>query len=249
MELIVATWNIAGAHPPRSSNYFDYEDEDIAYFAEELKKISPDVVCLQETHINKSRSVAKELGKGVGLELVSDMDCSPSHIDPEYRIGNAIISNTPAAKFENRLFPYPEFPMHFPDGRPAAHHDKGFQVAEFPFGNIINLQMMPIRFFGTPYDSEEGKRFALQMEQELVSHAESPLIICGDFNYKDAEVLYENLIKKFSLKSALPDKPTRPDGKKSDYIFYSPEYALIDSGIAEVKADHYLCWVKLKVEI
>ena len=58
MEFTIATWNIAGGRPIRTDGLFDYADEDINYFADELRKINPDVICLQETHMNDERSVA-----------------------------------------------------------------------------------------------------------------------------------------------------------------------------------------------
>ncbi len=70
-------------------------------------------------------------------------------------------------------------------------------------------------------------------------------IIIGDFNYGAAELLYTRILSK--MKSALPDAPTRPGGKKTDYVFVPESCQVIASGIVQTNTDHYLCWVKLSL--
>lgn len=244
MSLTIATWNIAGARPIRTKGIFDYAEEDIDYFVQELGKINPDIVCLQEVHLNAKRSVAKEIAEKLGNYFLHETVISKSHIDNGYHLGNAILSKENPTSYESQTFPYPEFALFLPNGVPAEHHDKAFQFADFSFGSMINFQMMPIKFLGTPYESEDGTKFALEMEDSLLKHSKNPKFICGDFNTKDATLLYRRLLD--GMHSALPDKPTRPSEQKSDYIFYSNNYVLLDSRVVETNTDHYLCWAKFK---
>lgn len=230
----------------RSSDVFDYEEEDVDYFVEKLKTINPDVVCLQETHMNATRSVAKEIALKLGGYFCFDIELSPSHIDREYRLGNAILSRNKPTAEESFIFPYPNFPLVLPGGEPAEKHNKGFQIAHFPFGSVMNFQMMPLGFLGTPYESNNGTKFAHEMEKQLLKHITSPAILFGDFNTPNVESLYKNLIEKINIKNALPDNPTRPNGKRSDYILFSNEFSLVEAGIIETKTDHYLCWAKFE---
>ena len=115
-QLKIASWNIAGAHAIKSLNQFDYQREDINYFAEQLRAIDADIICLQETHLNMDRSVAKEMAALLGYSYVYDIDVSPSHIDENYRLGNAIISRLPLKHKKDVFYPFPEFELRFPNG-------------------------------------------------------------------------------------------------------------------------------------
>ncbi len=246
MSLTIATWNIAGARPIRSSDVFDYEGEDVGYFVEKLKTINPDIVCLQETHMNATRSVAKEIAEKLGGYSYYETAMSPSHVDEEYELGNAILAKENALSNKSFIFPYPSFELYLPGNKPAARHDKRFQLNYFNFGLVVNLQMLPLKFLGTPYDSVSGKEFASNMEDVLIDHLEKPLLFCGDFNTENAPTLYERLLKRMGMKNALPNIPTRPNGKRSDYIFYSDNFRLVDSSIIETNTDHYLCWARFE---
>jgi len=253
MELTFATWNIGGGKPSKDKNSYnqkeeDFLEEDPAYFASQLKEINPDIICLQETHIGPDKSLAREIGELIGEYHLVEEATSPSHIDSRYRLGIATLSKIKWEKEEFNYFPYPDFPLARRDGRPTVRHDKGVYVTKFAFGMVANLHMQPLAFLGVPYDTPEGQGYAKQLEEELEKHISNPVVICGDFNYGKSEELYSNLISKLSLKEVLPKVSTRPDkNRKSDYIFVSPEFSLIDSGVVETNSDHYLCWAKLKV--
>lgn len=249
MELIIVTWNIAGGHTIHDEEQqFAYNPEDIEYFIRELKDLSPDVICLQETHINSKRSIANEIANEIGDLFCFEQNNSPSHIDPEYRLGNAVLSKYPFKKKDNFTLPHPTFPLTL-NGKdvssPAMRHDKGFQVVEFDFSTLVNIQMLPLAFLGTPYDADNGKSFAKEMEDDMNLECGSAGIICGDFNYRAASDLYKNLLS--DMEDTLPGAPTRPGEKKTDYIFCRNEFTVLDSGIINTKTDHYLCWTKIGI--
>lgn len=243
MEITVATWNIAGGRPILTDGNFDYDTEDVGYFVEQLQKLNADVVCLQETHLNEERSVAKEIAIKLGYDI-SEVDMSPSHIDRAYSLGNAVLFKKEPKNIHDFVFPYPTFSLIRADGVPTVHTDKGFQVLEYEFGNIVNLQMQPLKFLGSPYDSMNGIQFAKEMEDFMLQKINFLSIFCGDFNYKDAKTLNPKLLANHS--DALPDTPTRPGEKKTDYIFVPNSYQVIDSGIIETRTDHFLCWAKIE---
>ena len=244
MELTIATWNIAGGHTIHDENQqFAYNHEDVEYFISELKALSPDIICLQETHLSSERSIANEIATEMGDLFCFEQNNSPSHINPEYRLGNAVLSKYSFKKKGNFTLPSPSFPLKLPNEQ--ERHDKGFQVVEFDFGTLVNIQMLPLAFLGTPYDTDNGKSFAVEMEDYMNEECESALIICGDFNYKAASGLYKNLLS--DMKDTLPEAPTRPCEKKTDYIFCRNEFKVLDSGIINTKTDHYLCWTKIGI--
>lgn len=244
MQITIATWNIAGGRPMRSEGRFDYDAEDVEYFTQQLRLINPDVVCLQETHINSERSVAKEIAQSLGLRI-HETAMSPSHIDSRYSLGNAVLHKVPETKEQDYIFPYPSFPLVLPNGKPAAHHDKGFQINDFDLLSVVNLQMMPLKFLGTPYDSHNGVVFAKEMEDILQKHVVGSAVVCGDFNFANPEQLYSQLL--LNRRDVLPNAPTRPEGTKTDFIFVPEGITSKDSSVIQTNTDHYLCWATLEI--
>ncbi len=244
MQITIATWNIAGGRPIRSEGRFDYDAEDVEYFTKQLRLVNPDVVCLQETHINSERSVAKEIAQSLGLRI-HETAMSPSHIDSRYSLGNALLHKVSETKEQDYIFPYPSFSLVLPDGKPAAHHDKGFQIDDISTLSVVNLQMMPLKFLGTPYDSHNGEVFAKEMEDILLKYVRDSAVICGDFNFANPKQLYSRLLS--NRNDVLPDVPTRPEGKKTDFIFVPEGIVCIDSGVIKTNTDHFLCWVTLEI--
>ncbi|HUD11264.1 MAG TPA: endonuclease/exonuclease/phosphatase family protein [Candidatus Saccharimonadia bacterium] len=250
----VASWNIAGGRPARSLEAYDYHDEDLAYFAEELRKIGPDVVCLQETHTSPDRAVSKELSKLLGWKYCYDAPMSPSHVDPDYQLGVAMLWKSKPDSVSAKALPDPGFHLYFKDGRRAATHHKGIQVAHIGNMTIANMQLLPISIFGKSYDQDEGLEFARQIEKVLLGSLRTPLVFAGDFNYDGVpEETYRLLYEKFALHEALPHKQTRPREipdfwSSPDHITYSSGVVLRGADVVKTdRTDHYLCWAEFEL--
>jgi len=248
--LKVISWNIAGGHTIKSLDMFDYEKENLSYFADMIRKYAPDVICLQETHSNESRSIASELAKLLHYEFVYENAASPSHIDESFMLGQAIISRIPLKNMRTIVYPYPTFPLLFSDGREAAHHDKILQIAQWGKVMIANTQMMPLKIFSEEYDTENGAGFSKEIDEVLTSSLDTPLIFCGDFNFNQPVNAFPKMYKKFSIANALPDSVTRPDTTEKlapDHILYSPELSIINAKVVETQTDHFLCFAEFKI--
>lgn len=130
-KIKLASWNIAGGRPIRSAkSAFDYNEEDINYFVAELKKVDPNIVCLQESHTNSERNIAKEIAKGLGMKNVLNTPKNKSHIDPKFMLGDAIVSKLQFETTDVYQYPDPDFELYFPDGRRADVHHKTLQVVK-----------------------------------------------------------------------------------------------------------------------
>lgn len=245
----IVSWNIAGGRKMKSLDQFDYENEDISYFAEQIGKFSPDIVCLQESHTNAKRSVAAEIAQLMGYEYAYNEVVSPSHIDSDYSLGLAILSREKPISKRLIRYPYPDFPLYFLDGRPAEAHHKGAQVIECSGVVVANTQMLLLPVFGKTYDEGEGAGLARKIDDQLGASFTTPLIFCGDFNYDSPRAIYPNMYEKLTLSEALPDELTRPnkngDKKTPDHILYSKELTVNDAKVVTVQADHYLCFAEL----
>jgi endonuclease/exonuclease/phosphatase family metal-dependent hydrolase len=244
-KLTIVSWNIAGGRTMRSLDHFDYEEENLSYFADVLRAADPDIILLQEVHFNDERSVAKEIAALVGYKYVYEQPMSPSHIDDVYRLGMAVLSKRPLEPLETLEYPYPHFPLFFSDGRPAAVHHKGAQLLMADNVMIANTQMLPLAVFGAHYEAGEGAVLAEKIQSALLDRLKRPVILGGDFNFNAPRVIYPHLYERLQLHEALPDTLTRPnkEGVKQtpDHILYSEGIALVSSRVQEVQADHYLC--------
>ncbi len=250
----VATWNIAGGRKIGDADTsFDYMDEDIAYFADCLREISPDIICLQESHTSDDRAIATEIAEALDMQYVYDMVTSPSHIDPGYQLSNAIISRWPLKHIRDITYPYPDFAYTFADGRPAKRHDKIMQIYEWNGIQIINTQLLPLHIFGKDYISGEGAELASQIEKVWLHNVRAPYIFCGDFNLSNPVAIFPlfSIVAEFC--EPLPDEPTRPDlpgiMQRSDHILTSPEMDFGEARVVPAQADHYLCYAHLKVNL
>lgn len=251
--ITVATWNIAGGRKMRSADgRFDYADEDVAYFADCLRKVSPDIICLQESHTSNTRVIAREIAEALDMKYVYNAAVSSSHIDAQYRLGNAIISRWPLKHVRDVTYPYPDFAYFFADGKPAKRHDKMMQIYEWNGVQIINTQLLPLHIFGKDYGDGEGGEYAAQVERVWLDNVqERTYIFCGDFNLSNIGAVFPlfHIVAEFC--EPLPSGPTRPDipgsMQSSDHILTSPDIDLGDAGIVTVQADHYLCYAQLKV--
>lgn len=250
-KLKIATWNIAGGQKVASLDRFDYEGEDIGYFVNMLARIAPDIVCLQETHTSKLRILAAEIAEQLGMRYVYNAPISPSHLNPEYQLGTAVLSNIQLEPLKEVTYPYPTFGHTLANGRPAAKHDKMVQLFSYRGVMIANTQMLPLHIFNERYDSGAGSQLAKHIQEVLMSHLRTPLIFCGDMNFDTPQTIYPDLYAHFALKEALPDVITRPNARglklTPDHILISEQVQLLRSGVVPAQTDHYLCWVEVEV--
>ncbi len=250
MNIKIATWNIAGARKIKSLNRWDYQDEELDYFVAQLKTLSPDIICLQESHSNPSRSQAEEITKKIGFSFFADCPMSEARIDPQYQTSISIISNTPISNIETKKLDYPEFKLVFPDGKEARKYDKYYLSTTIQGIQVVNIQVQPLHIWGHNYETSPGSELALKYQQYFLGFTE-PLILCGDLNTNQPDQVYSEFFGKFKLAEALPDKITRPDqgnkSRKSDHIFYSSSIKKINSDVVVTDTDHYLCYSEFQL--
>jgi endonuclease/exonuclease/phosphatase family metal-dependent hydrolase len=249
-SLKIATWNIGGAHTINSADMFDYDQEDLSYFAEILKPLDLDVICLQESHTKDGSIVSKRLAERLGLPFVFDSPRSPSHIDESYQLANAIISRYPIGNTRHIQLPNPVFELYFQDGKKAKLFQTYVQTARIEGITFANTHLQPLHLFGYSWSEDQGQKLAFDTETVfLESLGTPPLVFAGDFNAPELHKDFPRLMKAFQLKPALDGQPTDVKGKKMDYILYSPEFAVKRSEVIKTKkSDHFLGWAELEVQ-
>jgi len=245
MQFKLASWNInAGIKFNRQTNQNE-GPEDIDYFIEQLAKLDADIVCLQETHINKNRDLAREIAKSMSYEYSSSIATSISHLDPNYSLGMSIISKFPFQESKLIQFPNPQFDLCFKSGEKAPDHKKYIQRVSIGEITIANTQLLPIDIFGHEYSKGKGLKFAMQIEEKMLQ-LEEPIIFSGDFNINEPDKLFQSFFSKIHLVDLLPEKITIPlvekQKNKPDHIYYSDHFKVIESGVLDTNTDHLLCY-------
>ena len=252
MIITVASWNIAGAHTIKSSNTTIYDKKDSAYFIEQLADLSPDIVCLQETHSTKGGEPkdALTIARGLSMDVAVNSVNSPSHIDSKFTLGNSILTSIDYFDVKDELYPEPPGELYWNDGRPADTHHKSLQSVNIQNFQVLNTQMLPVRLFGFTYDNERGSEYSNGINSVMEGMAANPSIWCGDFNFNKPIQIYAHM-SKLNLKESLPQRETGPsddeENNKPDHILYSPEFTLLSSDIIKTQTDHYLCYAKFEV--
>jgi endonuclease/exonuclease/phosphatase family metal-dependent hydrolase len=247
----IVTWNINGGFGLISMNPRAYTDrENLSYFVKQLKALNADIICLQEIHTNANRSQTQLIAEALGYPHTFETIASDSHIDPAYKLANAVISKQPFKDAKAVCLPRPEFlqglPL-LPNGQRAEIHDKYMQVVKFENFTLANIHTLPLHVLGASYDSDDGRIFAKEVEKVMLEHLSAPLIFCGDFNYSGIQNLYPNLFDKLNLLDTLPDEPSVPNSNiRIDCVLISKnDFPFIDSSIHPTMADHFPCVLEL----
>jgi hypothetical protein len=235
--------------------HFDYNQEDLAYFIQQLRLLHADVICLQETHSSDQRSVACEIAEQLGGYHVFESAMNPSHINPAFKLGTAILTKE---SFENAVcneYPDPPFDLYFSNGKSAIRHPKGVQQLIYKGLNIANTALVPLVIFGYDYHAGEGKKLAGEIEQLLLRELQSPFVLCGDSGMSNEQATaFPKLFETFRIHNALPAVPTyhttsEVGGLNVPDVMYLSGGSVkqIDSGVVVTDTDHYLCWTEVTV--
>jgi exonuclease III len=249
MRLI--TWNIGGGRRINSYSQWDYTNEDLQYFTDQINELDPDLVMLQETLTSPKRIQAEQLSQMTGLSYSLNIAMSPDHINPEEYLSCSVISKKPLNDAINIIQPYPDFPLVFKDGHEANRFDKYFMKFKIGGVTFINTQIQPLHYWGYKYMEGKGKDYASKLETSLTQILETPAIICGDFQFGELESVMPNLFKKLFLIEALPNEPTRirADGNntRSDHILISRDFKIVESKVIHTQTDHRLGFTEITI--
>ncbi|MCA9838638.1 MAG: endonuclease/exonuclease/phosphatase family protein [Trueperaceae bacterium] len=244
MRLI--SWNINGGFPLAGLEPVTYTPEEkLDYFITLLLEQSPDIVCLQEVHINEVRSQAEEIARALGLAQQFVTIASPSHVDPSYQLANAVLSRYPFELKAEICHPKPRFELNLPllpDGTYPKVHDKVTQVFKFETFTLANTHLIPLEFFGASYESPKGKAFARELELLWLEHLSEPLLFCGDFNLSAVLRTFPELISRFELQDVLPQESSSIfNPERIDFILASSQFHVAKAELMHVNCDHALC--------
>jgi endonuclease/exonuclease/phosphatase family metal-dependent hydrolase len=244
----IATWNIGGGFV-LSNQKNEYDLEDINYFAGELKRVNPDIVCFQEIHVSEKNIQPKIIADSLGFQYIATHSIADSHLKDGEKISISMISRFPIVSSKFNALPNPNLQFVW-GGKPAFSNEKGFLDGIIDYKGtrikILSGHMFPFRKFGKNFLDDEFEGIRNKME-DIILDGKTPKIICADMNFDgEIEKLMPNVFKN-DFKCVLSNKPTTPKGRKFDKIIISREWGLSNSDIMRGKADHFLCFAEVEL--
>ena len=255
ISLRIATWNIGGGFiSDNDANHFD--NENIDYFVSKLKEIDSDIVCLQEIHLpinpalpDQSAFLSSSLNLPFREVHPSDSD-QVSHLKSDQFLAIALLSRHPVINSQYLSLPNPNLTVISTKGNQWLSHNKGFLKVTLKVGktifNVVTGHNVPFHLFKRDFMEPDFTHIRRELEDFILASAqEHPTIVAGDMNYERVEQLLPKVFAH-GFSRSLPNARTEPiRNTQIDHILVSKEWQVIESGVIEGLADHFLCYVGL----
>ncbi|MCP4359922.1 MAG: endonuclease/exonuclease/phosphatase family protein [Chloroflexi bacterium] len=231
--LRIATWNIGGGFIS-ANNGNSFDEENLPYFASELKKLNCDIVCLQEVHLSISPNQPDQaaiLSSLLNYPFQEICACDferPSHLKSDQLLAIAIISRFRMIRSQYLTLSNPDLTVISKKETEWITHDKGFlkttleaNRSEF---DVITGHNVPFRAFKRDFMEPEFSHIRQEIEAFVLASAQKgPTIFIGDINYEDVERLLPRLFAA-GFSKALSNGGTEPiSGAHIDHIIISRE--------------------------
>ncbi len=253
----IVSWNIAGGHllTAHVKDAIGYEEENLDYFIKKLKKINPDIICLQETHISKDEKVnqTKEVAAAFGYRYFSTHIYAgrESHIKPGHFLSLGTISKFPIMANQYYNPPNPKLTIERAKGIIWETLDMGILVSKISFQgkiiNIANAHLLPLHYYKKDWANKEFRHMRKFVSDLLVKIQKKPTIAIGDFNYADLTKIYPQIFRPGKYQDIFT-QDTTPEKGQQDHILLSGHWTLKKTKIIDkVNADHYICLADLKL--
>jgi endonuclease/exonuclease/phosphatase family metal-dependent hydrolase len=241
-RLRVVTWNVheglrADGELPDSS----------ASFWAELVAAEVDIAALQEVRF----SAAGELGdlalaaESGGMPHIAAFPLSASSFWAGDLAGLALLSRHPFRDEQRKKLPNPGLSNEH-DESVLTSHDKGLLSAVLHHNGrsvrVISLHAPPFHRFGRV--PREFTSIWAELGKSIGPLDDLPLLVGGDFNTDDRELLTEQVDGR--LRRAIGCQDTH-GGKSTDDILYTDALDLVGSKVIGTQSDHALCLAEFEL--
>ncbi len=253
-----ASWNIAGGHTFKKSleDAISYEEENLSYFIDELRKVDADIVVLQEAHTpdDSSEPLQSEIiAKELGYHLAGNQPYSPrSHIKAGNKLTLASLSKYPVISSSFHKLPNPGLKITRLNGDVWVSFDVGFLTNTIDYNgtqiNISNGHMVPFHYFKRDFSEPEFEPVRNSIIELYKSQAIRPALSGVDFNYNDLQKLLPAIFEGDLYEEAFTDMETTPGRGQQDHVLFSNRWKLEKSEVKKVTADHFICIVDLELK-
>jgi hypothetical protein len=242
--LKVANWNINGGYLIKNN----YTTNNFKYFIDEIKKLKPDIVFIQEGHISSTYSQIEVLSKELNLKYYTCQKLGDSHIEEGNELCIFILSKFKLENIEFKEIKIPYFEKYnetFKRVIKSNLHKKGFLKAEIKYNNkklnLICSHGHALYLFEKSLDD-----FPKQKEESVnyVLNNSDNLVFGVDMNYdKLSEIKQINNKCIFIFKE---EKTYR--NKENDHIVVGNNLKILNKNINYCTNDHPLMYVDLDIK-
>lgn len=240
-----ATFNIGGGVPYRETSEFSGKAfHSVSYLSSLIAEHQLDIVCFQEVLMGdeKHNSMSGEIAKKSDLKFYTELSLSDSHIVVGRKMGISIISKYPFVQSEAFMLENPGITKVLKSGEIYYSHDKGFLISRIQTdaGELCCATGHCFPFHSFRRDVMDFKYIYEKLEQKLLklSGENSRIIIGADFNTSRLALLMPELCKRYR---SLVNVPTRPNGRRDDYILCDREHTNAEFRLIKTCYDHYGC--------
>jgi len=245
----IVTWNLRGGQTTAS------DSDPLDYFADQLRVLNPDVICLQEVHSEGANSDAATIGEKLGNYTCFHIAMNPSTIAEGKELGLAILTRD--AHEWPTLREFPPLPVQPTTASGAPMPQERIGVQQINYANVVvgNVQLPRLVDLRQSYQDADNVGWVRTISETLAS-LPSPLILCGDFGIDAGPgETFATMFQDRHLQSALPAEAATysretlhsADLNAPDAIYYFTDALQIkDSGIVQTMTDHYLCWADVE---
>ncbi len=253
-EITTVQWNIGGGkirHPDSDINLMSsYDTNGLEDIIVTLKKLSPDIITLQEVHSDETSNQIETIAKALGLEYYESDFYASSHVEAGQKLGQGVISRSRITNHSFQLFTNPHYEVDWEDGGKAVSHNKGATTCTLNIDGkpvvIITLHAIPFRRFEVDPLSEAAKPVLEDMQRKLRVEGKD-FIIQGDFNldYRQLANVLPNLFRA-EVNEVTLEEPTTPKGRRYDHVIFSGFKLVSMQILNDVLTDHYPVVTRLR---
>lgn len=236
----IITWNI-GEDERYSDGKLTLDSYN--YIIDTIIKNDVDIICFQEAIVKSDyiSNIAEFVKKHTDLKYSVEFDLSESHINIGCRMGVVVCSKYELNCREKIMFDNPKLVYKVDENTTYYSHDKGFVFVEVEDIKLFVGHCLPFHIFKK--DSKDYTDIFSKIEDKFMENYsdKDKLIICGDFNYQNVELIFPKIMEVCEEKVK---EPTRKD-RISDHFIVSGAINVKDIEVQPNVFDHKLVLVEI----
>lgn len=238
----IVTWNIGEdeRHQNGVAGIDTYE-----YIANFIIENEIDIVCFEEAIISfdKLEPIGNYIKMHTDLKYVEEFNLSDSHINLGAKMGVVVCSKYELTIDEKIMMTNPKLVKKIDENTTFYSHDKGFMVVDVQGIKLVCGHCLPFHVFDR--DSKEYLEIFSEIDSKLLKLYESNnrLILCGDFNYNDIDILFPKMTK--TLTEVI--KGSTKKDKQLDHLLVSDSIEILNAEIIDNIADHKCIMAEIKI--
>jgi endonuclease/exonuclease/phosphatase family metal-dependent hydrolase len=245
MVIKIATWNVGGCILGESHQSDGMPDTQ--YYADILKFLDLDIVCLQEAQtFSDGTSQLQAIIDDLGEYHACNQPISKSHFLDSAQLSLAVLTRHKILNAKYFSFDNPHLSAtYLGNFWSTDSYDKGYLWLQIDLDgktlNLLNLHMFPLHYFNVGIDDPRIRGIWESINIALITAAkDSPCIACMDLNTGDIQsVLAPSLDYMQPVFSGVT---TTPEKGQQDYILHTRDFAVVEQAVIPTKCDHFLAW-------